>query len=376
MTHKDLSNLLGVSETTVKSYRRKFPDCIPVANNGKPIRFLPEAGAVCLRIRDLFGLGMSVQEIRNRLAEEFTWIKKQEKPRKQERPAPPEQNFSLPSHLAASINNLSKSMVNLSQQQNLIIKSLAAVEARLGMEGGLGEKLVESPRRSDNESLKFEAALKHMEGLMENLNSMGRQLYNALEETGAMQRNWASGVIAMEHMAQHNQGEKADDTPISAYVPGSNVVNLKAQAGQNQVESLFNKPGAFIDQPKNIAPPRNLLNLAMVVRGVDGAYVSVDGYRGKLSFNDFKAMVSQSFLPPYDYRMQWRETPQGWMLNMEQAHLNPEQAGAAQRNFRMMFIEQVSNRGISAFELVQLQENERLVHPARICAFISEMREG
>ncbi len=71
LTHRDLARMLGVSETTVKSYRRKFPDCIPVASQGKPIRFTAEAAAVSLRIRDLFEMGMSVEEVRARLAAEF-----------------------------------------------------------------------------------------------------------------------------------------------------------------------------------------------------------------------------------------------------------------------------------------------------------------
>ena len=70
LTHRDLARMLGVSETTVKSYRRKFPDCIPVASQGKPIRFTAEAAAVSLRIRDLFEMGMSVEEVRARLAAE------------------------------------------------------------------------------------------------------------------------------------------------------------------------------------------------------------------------------------------------------------------------------------------------------------------
>ena len=74
LTHKDLSRQLGVSETTIKSYRRKFPGCIPVANQGKPIRFTTEALAVCKRIRDFFELGMSIPEVRTRLAAEFPWI--------------------------------------------------------------------------------------------------------------------------------------------------------------------------------------------------------------------------------------------------------------------------------------------------------------
>ena len=51
-THKDLANLCSVSETTIKSYRRKFPGFIPVLTRGKPIRFKKDAGDVCLKIRD------------------------------------------------------------------------------------------------------------------------------------------------------------------------------------------------------------------------------------------------------------------------------------------------------------------------------------
>ncbi len=74
LTHKDLAKALGVSETTIKSYRRKFPACITVASKGKPIRFAPEAETVCRRIQALFALGMAVEDVRMRLAEEFAWI--------------------------------------------------------------------------------------------------------------------------------------------------------------------------------------------------------------------------------------------------------------------------------------------------------------
>ncbi|MCJ2165132.1 MULTISPECIES: MerR family transcriptional regulator [unclassified Pseudodesulfovibrio] len=70
-THKDLATLCGVSETTIKSYRRKFPGFIPVLTRGKPIRFSHEAGEVCLRIRDCFAKGMSVNETFKVLKENF-----------------------------------------------------------------------------------------------------------------------------------------------------------------------------------------------------------------------------------------------------------------------------------------------------------------
>nr|WP_321260031.1 MerR family transcriptional regulator [uncultured Pseudodesulfovibrio sp.] len=70
-THKDLAKLCGVSETTIKSYRRKFQGFIPVLTRGKPIRFKNEAGDVCLKIRDCFAKGMSVEETHKVLKENF-----------------------------------------------------------------------------------------------------------------------------------------------------------------------------------------------------------------------------------------------------------------------------------------------------------------
>ncbi|ADU64291.1 MAG: helix-turn-helix domain-containing protein [Pseudodesulfovibrio sp.] len=70
-THRDLAALCKVSETTIKSYRRKFPGFIPVLTRGKPIRFRKEAGEVCLRIRDCFDKGLSVNETLKILKENF-----------------------------------------------------------------------------------------------------------------------------------------------------------------------------------------------------------------------------------------------------------------------------------------------------------------
>ncbi len=116
VTHKDLARKLKVSETTIKSYRRKFEDCIPVASQGKPIRFLPEAVAVCMRIRDLFDLGMSVEEVRARLAEEFPWISLVAK-----KETPQAQLAGIPQEFNVALSNLAKSMVTVLQQQSGIM---------------------------------------------------------------------------------------------------------------------------------------------------------------------------------------------------------------------------------------------------------------
>ena len=71
LTHKDLAEAVGVSVTTIKSYRKKFPEFIYVASRGKPIRFEPSTLEVVKRIRKCFGKDLSVEETRKRLRSEF-----------------------------------------------------------------------------------------------------------------------------------------------------------------------------------------------------------------------------------------------------------------------------------------------------------------
>lgn len=80
LTHADLARAAGVSVTSIKSYRSKFPGFIPVASWTKPLRFAPGALPVCVRIRELFGQGQSVAQVRRALAAEFP-------EQEQERPA-------------------------------------------------------------------------------------------------------------------------------------------------------------------------------------------------------------------------------------------------------------------------------------------------
>ena len=70
-THRDLAGHLGVSETTIKSYRSKFPGFLPVAREGKPVRLHQESLEVCRRIRDLFAEGLTIEQVTERLLPDF-----------------------------------------------------------------------------------------------------------------------------------------------------------------------------------------------------------------------------------------------------------------------------------------------------------------
>lgn len=174
LTHKDLSKALGVSETTIKSYRRKFPSCIPLVSKGKPLRFTVEAEAVCRRIQEFFALGMAVEDVRLRLAEEFSWIEPhidthmdedneclvhekssageavgaKQKNVVQEMPQSVGQSFTisyaaLPQELRATISDMARTVVELTLQQKKLMKQVQNLEERLqhalehGVERGL-----------------------------------------------------------------------------------------------------------------------------------------------------------------------------------------------------------------------------------------------
>ncbi len=148
LTHRDLGRMLGVSETTIKSYRRKFPDCIPVANGGKPIRFTQEAGAVCLRIRELFSRGMAVPEVRDRLEKEFPWVGPATETPATEAAAPQPVitgplEVELPQDYTQALSTLAKSMVNLTMRQDALLKKMESVDARLEQLGLRGTTLPE-----------------------------------------------------------------------------------------------------------------------------------------------------------------------------------------------------------------------------------------
>ncbi|MBG0778238.1 MAG: hypothetical protein H0S85_17590 [Desulfovibrionaceae bacterium] len=73
-SYRELAGLLGVTETTIKSYRSKFPPFLKPVNQGKPLRFPAVAREVCARIRQCFGDGRSIAETRAVLIAEFPFL--------------------------------------------------------------------------------------------------------------------------------------------------------------------------------------------------------------------------------------------------------------------------------------------------------------
>ena len=138
LTHRDLAALLGVSETTVKSYRRKFPGCFPVAARGKPIRFKKEAGEIALRIRELFTAGLAVEELGAQLSREFPWFSFA-LPEKET-----EDDRDISGNFASALSSLARGMATLTRRQQDICERLERMEQQL-----LGLSTAKPPDQAD-----------------------------------------------------------------------------------------------------------------------------------------------------------------------------------------------------------------------------------
>ncbi len=400
LTHRGLADLLGVSETTVKSYRRKFPGCIPVANLGKPIRFTQEAAKVCLRIRELFETGMSVEEVRGRLTQEFNWISPENEcgaARKEltKNSAQPESKSETPQEVKNVLGSLSKAMITLSQQQNTILKKVQRLEESVGTgpssvtgqsaeqpednatgSGSLGENSSGAPtgqagtrpqgqpslssmlafdndlsNRLSSYEQKLEELTKHFENIPDQLsdlvqNMLGQALDQMLGEIG-------------ERKKQDCQDEQA---PQRATV----MPFRKAQDDEEPLPDLNSSGGQVSQEP----PPRQLLTLPLVLRNLGGDYMSAAGKnRGRFSLNDLKALLAYNSPPPDHFMLRWEKDHSGWWFALEQVKAeNP-------RCLRLLLSELNTQRGEPVVVITRLTDNGTDVHPSELLPFITGLSQ-
>lgn len=387
LTHRDLARMLGVSETTVKSYRRKFPDCIPVASQGKPIRFTAEAAAVSLRIRDLFEMGMSVEEVRARLAAEFAWISP-EAPSRDARdarddaedaipPAPPQPaRVELPQDFTLAVSNLAKSMVGLTQQQNAILKRVQHIETLVGGLAPLGDGApgaVGRPAWLDEAqalAARFEALLGTAPGDagLDAPAPVGAPRATVPTTPTLSTQPEAPAVSAPAAPAGETGG---DDGATSAKLPhaaasGGRVVPFPGgmAAPAPGAPGAPDMPEAAFPAPQD--PPRHLLALPLVVQSPQGEFLGVAGRaRGRFCINDLKAMLAFAFQPPDHYALRSEPAEDGgWWLTLEQPQ------AAEPYDVVLLVDESVTPRGNQVAVVRRYVANGVESHPTEIYGFL------
>lgn len=315
LTHKDLSKQLGISETTIKSYRRKFPGCIPVACQGRPIRFNAEALAVCKRIRDFFDLGMNIPDIRLRLSAEFPWISPEAPlcpPNGDVDDTPPVAAEALPTppptapsffkvedalegdhSLPLIVGNLAKSLISLSRQQSALLKRLEGLETRMeaALHGRPGQVKPAASAPASEDDARLENKLEGIE--------------RTLEQTMDLLGDYVEAVqgLVRASPATDNEAAPEGEAPlesVAAYAATSQgPVPAKGRTRKFSEEYL-----------------RGLAGLPLMYKNADGEFAHLgDRSRGAYTLNDLKAVFAQAYSPPEHYIAYWHmEGEQSWFV--------------------------------------------------------------
>lgn len=383
-THKALADLLGVSETTVKSYRRKFPGCIPVANQGKPIRFSPDAAAVATRIRDLFETGMSVEEVRLRLSKEFSWISPEQPKTTSKATA------ELSPELSLGVSNMAKSMVAMTQQQKALLSRMQGIEKLLedlGIGGGdMEERRQKNAAAARERELLLDERLDRLDEttkeLADNLASLADQLGRFLGQRHSAAEGWtkdaaAAALATAAQLVAETAGESRtsdqERSPASAH-PRQSSIAADTESSAAKIISL--RPGAGAPGAAPVAPvapgfnsaaqaepPRHFFSLPLVVRTGQGQYISAGGRgRGRFSINDLKAMLIYGYTPPNHFTLRWENHGQGWWLHLEQL--------SGELSYQLLLMELPSQKGGTVAEILQVKKNGDALHPAEMCSIV------
>ena len=270
-THKDLAKLCGVSETTIKSYRRKFPGFIPVLTRGKPIRFKGEASQVCLMIRDCFDKGMSVKETYKILKENF---KEQPTSTPRRAPAAPQQEGVVSQEYLEQFfktaGQMMQGMAGLATAQAKAGQRLDKVEKTL-------EKLVEIETRNS-------------------------EMFSQL----LAQKQTPTPDAPTAPQATPEAVEPASEKKIRA----RKIVNIRSSEGDVKSYAIEkNDPTAALERPSDA-----FLNTPIVIRNDQGEFLGVPG---RLALSGFIEILVREAEEGGASLSSWNRRDEDWVFTMD-----------------------------------------------------------
>lgn len=274
-THKDLAALCGVSETTIKSYRRKFPGFIPVLTRGKPIRFKKEAGEVCLKIRDCFNKGMSVNETHRVLKNHFK--EHREAAKKSPATPAPEGSVVSPEYLEkffATAGQMMQGMASLATAQ-------AKAERRLGKLEKAVETLIDIETRNSDAFAQLMTQLK---------------------------------APATETSSTKPSSSEAGAAAAAPQVRARKIVNVKSPEGDVKSYALEKKEEEGEEPPAFERPTDAFLNTPIVIRNDQGEFLGVPGRLSVASFTEILVREAEEGGASHS---QWYRTDDTWVFAME-----------------------------------------------------------
>ncbi len=373
LTHKDLSTLTGVSETTIKSYRRKFAGFIPLRSHGKPLRFAPESADVCMRIRQCFEQDLSVAEILALLKEEFPHLGAKKNGRSAKGPQsssdrePPTRQDSVPEAVLHSLSTAWQEQRTLFE--TLIDKCSTLAEAQqetnlrlLKLQESFADFLSLFLAREDLIGRGLDDLGSHLENHLEHSDSallalaqeMGsglEELRNAmplpLEEKSVLVRNSYGDATRYVFQRPAERNERTERAGTSASAENKDA----SASGTEPTPSV-----AFLDAP-------------LVIRSGGGDYLGIAGRsEGAFSLNDLFALFWKSFQPPQHFNLSWESVAGGWILRAEQTQV-------IRPMLYVLHLEaSTTPKGNAVVVLHHLERNGREQPGAHLHTFIRRMR--
>jgi len=284
-THKDLAGICGVSETTIKSYRRKFPGFIPVLTRGKPIRFKDEAREICLKIRDCFEKGMSVNETYKVLKENF-------KEQPSSKPRAPRVAAAPAATSAVSEEYLEKFFQTAGQMMHGMAQ-LATAQVRAGqrlekLEKALDKLLEIEARNSEN----FSRLLERMD----------------------------SPAIAPRAPEPAAPATESEEAAPDKKVRTRKIVNVRGPEGEVKsytIEKSEEEAAPEAPKPKSTGlerPSDAFLNTPIVIMNEQGEFLGVPG---RLSLSGFVEILIREAEEGGVSLSSWRREDDSWVFTMD-----------------------------------------------------------
>lgn len=272
-THKDLALLCGVSETTIKSYRRKFPAFFPLHSRGKPLRFKAQAAAVALRIRELFQQHLSVPEIRKRLKAEFTEYQENERA-----------SISADTSGQFSGENLDKLLTTAKRMMDGMA-ALATAQAR-----------------SEQRLAKLEDALaKLVQAEAGRGQSDADREAGAEKAAGAERRVTARKIVTVQGREGGAESYSLEGGPQpEAATEAAAEADAAPQWGQGPT-----------------APPEEDLDEPVAIQSERGEYLGVPG---RMTLGEFAATLERECRAAGACVSSWQHTGEDWVLTLAQGH--------------------------------------------------------
>jgi len=356
-THRDLAKALGVSETTIKSYRSKFPTFLPVAREGKPVRLHPESLDVCRRIRDLFAEGLSILQTSQRLQSEFKEypfnrrlsVTQKHSPvaLSQAEAASPDANA-----LASRIEALTKAQDLASermQQLEFEVRNLATMEA--ASKSLIAELLIElRAARAGQTPEPPEPGAAHASG-----NPAGARPSQHSSPQDAPPN--VSGPAAAP-IRPHEEPPTSRPQPDPTILTARKIVTLHGPAGPVASYALGREPKPEPQFPEPQDPPQTFLDLPAVILSDRGDFLGLPGGQSVRRLIDF--------LAPDSTPAWFQETPDSWTCAIP--------LGRAQ-NREMLFERTTTPRGNLVGLIRSMRTNEAEATPLQLQEIFRQLRD-